>query len=131
MYKVAIASSEGVAVDLHFGQADAFGIYSVDPDTGKAEFVEWRQATESAEGCGCVGAHDGDFLRLTAERLRDCVYVLVSRIGGRANAALAAHGLHVIEAAGDVATALNKLNRYYRLQHRTSLLSPAGDIPPS
>lgn len=117
-YKVAIASSEGISIDVHFGQADAFGIFSVDSETGKAEFVEWRQAMESAEGCGCEGVHDAESLKRTADRLRDCAYVLVARIGGRAGAALAADGLHVIEAAGAIAPALERLNRYHKLQHR-------------
>lgn len=114
-YKVAIASSEGIEIDVHFGQADAFGIFSIDFDTGKSEFLEWRQAAES---CGCESAHDAGNLQRTAERLRDCAYVLVERIGGRANAALAAHGLHVIESSGAIGPALEKLNRYYKLQHR-------------
>jgi len=122
-YKVAVASSEGVAIDVHFGQADAFALFSVDSETGQGEFLEWRQAAES---CGCGSAHDSEFLKLTAERLRDCAYVLVAKIGGRANASLAAHGLHVIEAAGEIAPALEKLNRYYKLQHKfTENSSPA------
>jgi nitrogen fixation protein NifX len=114
VYKVGIASSEGIEVDEHFGRAESFGIFTVDSSTGTYEFLEWRQ---TAESCGGEGLHDGGLERI-AERMRDCAYVLVQRIGGRANAVLAAYGLHVIEASGPVAPALEKLNRYYNLQHK-------------
>lgn len=142
-YKVAIASTEGIAVDVHFGQADSFAIFEVDSSTGHGEFLEWREAAESLQcsddsGCGvaaepaacggvCGGGsgHDPRHLRQIAERLRDSTYVLVAKIGGRANAVLASHGLHVIEASGDVGPALVKLNRYYLLQHRNDRPKPA------
>jgi predicted Fe-Mo cluster-binding NifX family protein len=57
--KVAIASSDGVNIDLHFGQAEAFLIYEL--KNGKFELTEKRELPEQVEnGAGEPGASLGN-----------------------------------------------------------------------
>lgn len=57
--KVAIASSDGVNIDLHFGQAETFLIYEL--KNGKFELTEKRELSEQLEsGAGEPGASLGN-----------------------------------------------------------------------
>ena len=52
-YKVAVATNDGVNVNVHFGHAAAFDIYEVDEASGKYEKVEVRLKPEHCDGsCG-------------------------------------------------------------------------------
>ena len=52
-YKVAVATNDGVNVNVHFGHAAAFEIYEVDDASGKFEKVELREKPEHCDGsCG-------------------------------------------------------------------------------
>ena len=64
-YKIAVASSDGVNVNVHFGAAKSFLIYDVD-DNGTFRFAEKRDYDESSElengssVCeGCNGSGSG------------------------------------------------------------------------
>lgn len=50
IYKVAVASSDGIVVNQHFGRADTFFIYEV-AGTGNYRFLETRTVTPV---CGSV-----------------------------------------------------------------------------
>ncbi len=41
-YRVAVATSDGENVNVHFGHAAAFDVYEVDEESGKFEKVEVR-----------------------------------------------------------------------------------------
>ena len=62
-YKIAVASSDGINVNVHFGAAESFLIYTVD-DAGSFALSEKREVPEDVEekkdgsignnaGCGC------------------------------------------------------------------------------
>ena len=52
-YKVAVATNDGVNVNVHFGHAAAFDIYEVDDVSGTFEKVEVRVKPEHCDGsCG-------------------------------------------------------------------------------
>ena len=52
-YKVAVATNDGVNVNVHFGHAAAFDIYEVDEASGKYEKIEVRLKPEHCDGsCG-------------------------------------------------------------------------------
>lgn len=61
-YKIAIASSDGVNVDVHFGAAESFLIYSVDDDRNFS-FEEKRSVPKDSDGAnsgtGCDGNSQG------------------------------------------------------------------------
>jgi nitrogen fixation protein NifX len=74
-YRIAIASSNGEAVDRHFGQARNFLVYEIS-DAG-VEFVEDREIRlVSGEA-----AHTERNMNIFADALSDCSAVFVQRIG--------------------------------------------------
>jgi MoaA/NifB/PqqE/SkfB family radical SAM enzyme len=82
----AVASKNGVAVDLHFGRAGAFHIYRY--ENGKVEFIERREVPRYCRGkenCGLgvlSAARDhGELLDSIIETLAGCTGVIALRIG--------------------------------------------------
>lgn len=78
-YKIAIASTNGEAVNQHFGQAKNFLIYEIAREG--VSFVEDRQV-EAASG-GTEHSEEG-VIRL-ADHLQDCRAVFVLKIGMKAS----------------------------------------------
>ena len=87
-YRIAIATSDGKNVDLHFGSARRFAIYRV--DGLKYTLEEQREMPESAEekpqacgeGCGSGhGCRGGGRHAEAAEMLSDCRSIVCEKIG--------------------------------------------------
>lgn len=112
LYKVAIASSDGIVVNQHFGRADAFYIYEVE-ETGKYRLLEIRTVTPVCNR----GNHSDNELRDNVSRLKDCKYILVSRIGLGAANVVEQFGITPMELPGMIEEALGKLNTYEQLQN--------------
>ncbi len=72
---VAIASSDGENVNLHFGRADRFRIYRVTDD--RCEFLEERVSAPACSG----QQHDDTLLEQSAELISDCKAVVAAQIG--------------------------------------------------
>lgn len=106
-YKIAIASTDGKVVNQHFGRADKFYIVVVD-DEDQYKPVEVRDMTPVCDG----GDHDDDSMKLNIERLSDCEYVLVSRIGISAENLLESKGIGVYVIPDLIDAALRKLISY-------------------
>lgn len=102
--RVAVASSDGVRVDQHFGHASGFMIYELD-ETGP-RLVERREALPA---CGADrDGLDDPMLRLV-ERIADCQAVAVVRAGPCAAELLIAEGIRWIETQSGVAEALARV----------------------
>lgn len=102
-HRIAIATSTGKFIDLHFGHADRFLI--VDVDEAKYAVVETRQVSPACRGAG----HDENAFDSTIELLRDCEGVFVSRIGHGAAQYVLERGLRVFEAPYFIDDVLKKL----------------------
>ena len=74
--RVAVASSDGIVVNSHFGRARDFYIYEVSENEDTV-LLEKRELVPICE----AGNHDEGRLRDNVKRLSDCDYVAVSRIG--------------------------------------------------
>ena len=74
--RVAVASSDGIVVNSHFGRARDFYIYEVSENEDTV-LLEKRELVPICE----VGNHDEGRLQDNVKRLSDCDYVAVSRIG--------------------------------------------------
>ncbi len=98
---VAVASSGGLEVDLHLGQAIRFLIYGPRPSDGLASLLGVREAPEPGGG-------DGRWLAL-AETLRDCFAVLAASAGENPRQVLAAYGVAVLTTEADVQAAVDVL----------------------
>ena len=110
-YRVAAASSDGIVVNSHFGKAGSFHIYEVD-DSGNIEYLEERILEPVCNG----GNHVESRLRENLEKLKDCRYLLVSRIGGGAAAAAEDAGIIPMELAGLIEDSIEELIKYRKLQ---------------
>ena len=139
--KVAIATSDGLNIDLHFGQAKAFLIYELKDK--KFELTENREvpasanesavpdATESdfgggcgggfgcgsGSGCGgsgggCGGGASGP-LAPSVELLLDCRSVVAAQIGQGIRRQFERNAISVFDIELPIEEALNKLAAYY------------------
>lgn len=76
--RVAVASSDGIVVDQHFGRAERFGIYRF---TGG----NWQHLEDRLNQPACAGQeHDDGLLERTADLISDCRGVAVARLGSGA-----------------------------------------------
>lgn len=94
--QVAVASSDGIWVDLHFGHAHQFRIYAWNGTT--FTLSETRSLHPGCNGRG----HDAARLDAAADTVADCRAVLASRIGPGAMEALLLRGLRPLAVFGTV-----------------------------
>ena len=109
-YRVAIASTDNINVDQHFGRAESFLIVDVNED-GTYEEIEQRFVTPVCMG----GHHNQENLQKGARALEDCNFVLAARIGEGATAELADLNIASFEMHGTVEYAIGKLHGYLEL----------------
>jgi len=86
--RMAVASSEGVRIDQHFGQTEIFRVYDVSASGAVA--VEDRDVTKHAEG-------DEDRRDTICRMLKDCSVLLVAKIGITPQEKLAGVGIEAID----------------------------------
>ncbi|MBQ1833285.1 MAG: hypothetical protein II114_05890 [Treponema sp.] len=124
-YKIAVATSDGENVDLHFGAADAFSIYEVS-DEGKISFLEKRSASDQISGaekkgscgqnvgcgsgssCGCGGEVSEKVLLLD-----DCRCVVCEKIGFNVTKQLEKKAVASFDVDCPVQVALEKISNYF------------------
>ncbi len=111
-YDIAIASSDGLNVDRHFGHSEAFYIVEVD-ESGSYETKEKRELKSPCQH----GSHDEDALLNAAKSLADCRYVLCEAIGPGAAAKLATVGVSAFETDESIEVAVKQVIRYDRRAH--------------
>lgn len=111
-YRVAVASTDGLVVNEHFGRATSFYIIEVKEDDLEFSCIERRTVTRVCEG----GDHEEEALEKAIERLKDCQYVVVSKIGYRAQEALAMAGIEAYEIPGLIKQSIKKLVAYIEVQ---------------
>ena len=112
IYKVAVASSDGIVVNQHFGRADTFYIYEVG-GTGNYRFLETRIVTPVCNG----GNHNKEKLCSNISKFKDCKYILVSRIGMGAANAMEQSGIVPMELPGMIEESIGRLTTYEQLQN--------------
>ena len=109
--KVALASSDGKNIDLHFGKAEKFYIYSIDDEVGY-DLVEERLVEPVCQD----GSHQISKMEESTLRFTDCKYIVVSRLGAAAGAALSAHGITAMELPGTIDDAILRIWKYNQIQ---------------
>ena len=110
-YKIAVASSDGIVVNNHFGRAKEFYIYQID-DKEQIHFLEKRKVTSVCEG----GNHDNERLKTNLEKLGDCKYLLVSRIGSGAASVAESLGIESYEISGMIEESIEQLIQYIKIK---------------
>jgi len=125
-YKIAVTTSTGDTVDVHFGQADNFSVYTVDSENGKYTLSEKRVIDEAdfcgqpAQDSGCSACNDARAEYIT-KLLSDCTYLLTGKIGARQHSNLLRYGISALETPYPLDFAVKKLNDYKKLQQKHSL----------
>ena len=101
--KVAIASSDDVSVNEHFGRAKRFIIYEF-------EAGEWKRIDSRDNQPACAGReHSDDLLERTAELVADCRAVVIDQIGSTAIDVLVARRILPFMLSGPIDEALATL----------------------
>ncbi|MCR5702544.1 MAG: dinitrogenase iron-molybdenum cofactor biosynthesis protein [Lachnospiraceae bacterium] len=110
-YLIAVASSDGIVVNSHFGRASKFYVYEVS-DGDKVSLLEQRNVIPVCEG----GNHDSDRLKENLLTFGDCKYMLVSRIGIGAASVAESIGIKVYENSGMIEESISRLVKYLQVQ---------------
>ena len=100
--RVAVASSQGREVDLHFGHADQFLVFDILPH--QVEFIDARKVP--AEEDDMEGVEDLDRV---VELVSDCQYVVSRRAGPHAVERLSGRGIRSVEHVGSLVAGLQEL----------------------
>lgn len=111
-YLIAVASTDGIVVNQHFGRADRFHIYSAEGGSFKST-GEIRKVSPVCSG----GDHDEDAMLKNIRTLSDCRYVLVSRIGQRAIMLAEQNGIIPMEIPGMIEESVKKVTEFDRIQN--------------
>ena len=111
LYKVAVASTDGKNIDVHYGKADKFFIYQIDDEAG-FDFIEVRNTKPACFGSGHLVAE----MERSTSQFTDCRYVVAARIGSGAAASLAAKGISGMELPETIDDALIKVQKYNQIQ---------------
>ena len=91
--KIAFTTKTGELIDLHFGQADSFQIWEVEPD--EASFLETVSVGEH-------GSDEEDRIAARSKLLAGCTIVYTMQIGGPAAAKLVALKIHPMKTNTEV-----------------------------
>ena len=112
-YRLAVASSNGVLVDTHFGQAASFLIYEI--SGGHFTQVEERVTGKYCLGPGECGLNEHN-RETIIEALSDCDAVLSLRIGPEAKEKLVKHGILPMECYDEIGNGLMAAVEVLRLR---------------
>lgn len=137
-YKIAIASSDRINLDVNFGAAAEFLIYEVS-DSGEYKLLEIRKVQKgeelSAFSCregennrcngGCSGDGNstaGGALSPKVELLGDCRCILCKKVGFHIQKQLEKRAIVTFDVEGEIAEAIHKITQYFqRVDHHQSL----------
>ena len=125
-YKIALASSDGVNVDEHFGAASSFLIYEVS-DEGAFSLLERRTydgGDEAASSGGCnpapgscggqgKGCGQGAAVSAKVRLVEDCRSVVAAKIGFNVTKQLEKKAISGFDVDCTVQEALEKITKYF------------------
>lgn len=121
MSKVAVASTDGIAINEHFGKAEEFWIYESD-EQGAYQFLERR--TKSLD-------EFTEHQAATVQLLADVEVVLVSKIGPGAEKELRREGIIALSVSGSIEKALIAYAKRGKFIRNNALLQPEKGCNPS
>lgn len=137
-YRVAVASSDGINVDSHFGHTDHFLIFEIDEKTGEFNQLDDKnvnaacgggecggvanKAIVEAKNCsGCTSDFPTDPMDVVTNALSEIGvnYVLCARIGPHAIQSLARKNISAYDIVLPIEEAIRKIN-IFRLKIKKS-----------
>ena len=102
--KIAVGSTDGKVIDLHFGDANYFLIYEI--EDGKSKFQELREKPVIP-----VKNHQERWIA-SIDLLEDCKAVICSKIGNEPTIELRKMGIKPIQLECDVKEAVNECSKH-------------------
>jgi nitrogen fixation protein NifX len=102
--KIAVASTDGKIVDLHFGDANRFLIFKI--EEGKGKFQEIREKTPMP-----LNNHQERWVA-SIDLINDCKAVLCSKIGNEPTIELRKLGIKPIQLDCDVKEAVDECSKH-------------------
>jgi nitrogen fixation protein NifB len=90
--RVAVASKGEGQIDIHFGHADRFDVYDLEP--GGPRFLEHREVEHYCQG----GYGDEDKREVILRALADCAACFIARVGEGPREKLAGAGIQAVDA---------------------------------
>lgn len=109
-YLMALATSNGLEVDAHFGQASRFDIYRI--QNGSFTFLESRAVKPLCQHPG----HDNVRLEQTIASLSDCSAVVCAQIGPGAQNMVEGAGISCYELAAPLQQAIGQVVSYRQVE---------------
>lgn len=106
--KIAVASSDGINADLHFGKANHFSIYEFNEE--KAIFLEIRDVS-LAEG-------EKHQWKRPLEIIDDCDVVICVQAGINGKFGLGQKGIKLVEDEGTVEEVLDRYIKHYQFMKK-------------
>ena len=113
MARIALASTDRININEHFGKAAFFYVYDMETEDFKQEtsdacytFIGSRDAVAA---CQHKRSHSKSDFDTVAELLSDCDAVLVNQIGQGAAAYLISKGLRIFEVSGSIDEVLRNM----------------------
>ncbi len=104
-FRIAIASTDGIVINQHFGHAERFHIVELDTEENIFYFLESRNVPRVCQG----HEHQEQSFETVLKILHDIQVILVAKIGQGASAWLESRGMTVYEAPFLIEPVLQKI----------------------
>ncbi|MBE7719170.1 NifB/NifX family molybdenum-iron cluster-binding protein [Lacrimispora indolis] len=133
-YKIAVASSDGVNIDVNFGAAHKFLIYEVG-ESGEYALLEIREAVKEAgepsfcnDGCKGGGCQSSKESHPWVDSIADCRCVICKKIGFHIQKQLEKKAVSAFDVEGKIEDTLEKITWYFhRVDHHQTLRGMANE----
>ncbi len=112
LYKIAVASSDGIVVNQHFGHADQFFIFEVE-NRNSFRYIETRAVKPV---CNYRNHDDGQLIK-NLQKIQDCKYLLVSKIGTEASIQAEQLGITPMELPDMLEESIRKVISFEQIQN--------------
>lgn len=106
--KIAVASSDGVNADLHFGKANHFSIYEFDEE--KATFIERRSVS--------IDENKQHQWKKSLDVIEDCDVVICVQAGMNGKFGLEQKEIKLVEDEGTIEEVLNRYINHYNFMKK-------------
>ncbi|MBR1529311.1 MAG: dinitrogenase iron-molybdenum cofactor biosynthesis protein [Oscillospiraceae bacterium] len=104
-FRVAVASTDGIVINQHFGHAEKFHIAELNTEDLSRQYLESRTVKRACQG----HEHSEQSFDAILETLSDVQAILVAKIGQGASDYLESHGMLVYESPFLIDAVLEKI----------------------
>ncbi|MDR0913239.1 MAG: FeMo cofactor biosynthesis protein [Methanobrevibacter sp.] len=105
--KIAIASSDGKNVDLHFGKANSVYVYGFDGE--KTDFIEKRTIE--------INLNEKHQWPIVLKKIFDCDFIIAIQTGFKSKIGIEDAGLKFIQDEGSIEDVLKRFIDHYKFMH--------------